>query len=87
MKLENRTASLLVTEDGRKILQAAAIRCDADSMLRAEVAEAEDLGLWLRIFRDEREHYFLLRWEYIFGVDVEAPLERPFGLSRGKGLG
>ena len=87
MNLQNRPTSLYVTEDGRKVLEFASIHCDASQHLRVEVAETEDLGLWLRIFRDGREHYYLLRWEYIHGVDVEAPSDRPFGLSRGKGLG
>jgi len=28
------------------------------------------LGVWIRIHRGGEEHFFLLRWEYVLGIDV-----------------
>ena len=68
-------------------MQTASIRCEPEFALRIEIIEAEDLGIWIRAFREGEEHHFLLRWEYILGIDVQAPRDRRLGLSGGKGLG
>jgi hypothetical protein len=40
------------------------------NLILVVVHETEDLGIWIRIERGEEEHCFLLRWDYILGIDV-----------------
>ncbi len=87
MNLANKIASLYVAEEGRQVLQSASIECDAERPLRVEIVESEDLGLWIKVLRQRREHNFLLRWEYILGIEIELPRGRPFGLTGRKDLG
>jgi hypothetical protein len=69
------------------VLQSAQIDCDPERALRVEIAESEDLKLWIKVLRQRREHNFLLRWEYILGVEIELPHGKPFGLTGRKDLG
>jgi hypothetical protein len=68
-------------------LELASIRTPETSALLANVVESEDLGVWIRVARDDGEHDFSLRWDYISGVDVPAKTTRPFGLTGRKDLG
>jgi hypothetical protein len=36
------------------------------------VEEAEELGLWIRVPREDQLHLFLLQWGYIAGIDLPA---------------
>ncbi len=79
--------TLIVTDQGRQVLELASIRTPETSALLANVVESEDLGVWIRVARDDGEHDFSLRWDYISGVDVPAKTTRPFGLTGRKDLG
>ena len=81
MNLASKTAFLFLSEEGREVLRGASIHCDPERPLRADIVESEDLGLWIKAFRQRGEHHFLLRWEYVLGIEVQVPLGRPFGLS------
>ena len=88
MSLAGKTVSLLLSEDGRTVLELAAIGYPEGAYaLLAEVSDSEDLGLWIRVLREDGPHDFLLRWEYILGIDVRTRMSGIFGLSSGKDLG
>ena len=70
MKLAGKKAAIVLTEDGRQVVQLANIGVPETNLLLVVVHETEDLGIWIRIERGGEEHCFLLRWEYILGVDV-----------------
>jgi hypothetical protein len=81
VKLAGQTAAILLTEDGRQILELAGVNLSQSAMLSASVEESEDLGLWIRLQREDQMHLFLLRWEYILGVDVPSGLGKVIGLK------
>ena len=70
MKLSGKKAAVLLTEDGRRVLQLAKCGLPETDFLLLVVHETEDLGIWIRIERGGEEHCFLLRWEYVLGIDV-----------------
>lgn len=70
MKLAGKQATVLLTDDGRQVVQLAKIGLPETNLLLVVVHETEDLGIWIRIERGKEEHCFLLRWEYVLGVDV-----------------
>jgi len=45
------------------------------------VDETDDVGIWVRILREDAEHIFLVRWEYVLAVDVPAGGKRTLGLK------
>jgi hypothetical protein len=81
VKLAGQTAAILLAEDGRRILELAGVSLSESPMLSASVEESEDLGLWIRLQREDQMHLFLLRWEYILGVDVPSGLGKVIGLK------
>ena len=70
MKLAGKKASVILTDDGRQVVQLAKIGLPEANLILVVVHETEDLGIWIRIERGEEEHCFLLRWDYILGIDV-----------------
>jgi hypothetical protein len=70
VKLTGKQAAVILTEDGRQVVQLAKIGLPDTPVLLVVIHETEDLGIWIRIERGEEEHCFLLRWEYILGIDV-----------------
>ncbi|MGC9158890.1 MAG: hypothetical protein ACP5FH_07845 [Terracidiphilus sp.] len=83
MKLAGKKAAVILTEDGRQVVQLAKIGLPETSLLAVVIHETEDLGIWLRIERGEDEHCFLLRWEYVLGIDVaNERSENLLGLRR-----
>ena len=71
MKLAGKKASIVLTEEGRQVVQLAKIGLPETNLLMVVVHETEDIGIWIRIERGEEEHCFLLRWEYVLGIDVQ----------------
>ena len=48
----------------------------------ADVEDTDDVGVWLRMQRDNESKYLLLRWEYILGVEISEEKGRIVGLKR-----
>lgn len=79
MKLAGRMASILLADGGKQILELASIHAESGQVVSVSIEESEDLGLWIRVEREERDHLFLLRWEYILGIDVPLGLGKVVG--------
>ena len=84
MKLAGQTAAVILTEDGKAIFELAKVRLPDTYLIAVSIEESEDLGLWIRLPREDQMHLFLLRWEYILGIDLPGGVGRVSGL---KGLG
>ncbi len=80
MKLSGQTATVILTEDGRQILSTAAVGLPQSELVTVSIEESEDMGFWIRIPREDQIHFFLLRWEYILGIDLQSGLGRSIGL-------
>ena len=40
-----------------------------------------DMGLWLRLDREDGMHFFLLRWEYVLAIDIQSGMGRLIGMG------
>ena len=80
MKLAGQKVAVLLTEEGRQVLALAAIGLPQSHTISVSVEESEDLGLWIRIPREDQIHFFLLRWEYILGIDLPSGTGRLIGM-------
>jgi hypothetical protein len=89
VNLNGKNASIYLSEEG-KIFPDAIVGgrlsvFDAGDgqhgIVTADVEESEDLGVWLRLERDGTSRFFLIRWEFIVGVEFNNDGKgRVFGL-------
>ena len=72
---------MYLTDDGKAILQLASVKLPDSNVFSVLIEESEDLGLWVRLPREDQMHLFLLRWEYILGVDLPSGVAKVVGLK------
>lgn len=72
VKLEDRPVVLYLSDEGRRVLRQAALNVSDTSGFAFDIEEAGDRGLWVRIDYEDGRHLFLIRWEYILGMDVST---------------
>jgi hypothetical protein len=80
LKLAGETAVIVLSEGGRQALQAAGLAVPESDALLFSIEESEDLGLWVRVEREDGIHLVLLRWEFINLVEIPARDIRGAGL-------
>jgi hypothetical protein len=80
MKLAGQKVAVILTEDGKQVLALASIGLPDSHSISVSVEESEDLGIWIRIPREDQMHFFLLRWEYILGIDLPSGTGRLIGM-------
>jgi hypothetical protein len=44
------------------------------------VQDTDDIGIWVRIEREDGEHIVLIRWDYVLSVDFVAGETKTVGL-------
>jgi len=81
MRLAGQEAAVILTEDGKAVLEMAAVNLPDSPLISLSIEESEDLGLWVRLPRQDGMHLFLLRWEYILGVDLPGGVAKVVGLK------
>ena len=72
---------MILTEEGRQVLALAAISASDSPQVLVSVEESEEIGLWIRIPRERQMHLFLLRWEYILGIDLQSGTGKLLGMQ------
>jgi hypothetical protein len=82
MNLSGQKLAVLLTEEGRQVLALASVGDVESPSISVSVEESEELGLWIRVPREDQVHFFLLRWEYILGVDLPSGTGRLVGLRK-----
>lgn len=84
MRLIDKRASVLITDEGRSILSMYRDDDAPPGLIDIEISESEDLGLWIRVVRDTKRRLLLLRWEYVLALDVtDGPDSKVIGLKAG----
>jgi hypothetical protein len=58
-----------VDENGRAVLESAQVHLADSPALLVDVEETDDMGIWIRIDREDGKHLVLVRWDYILSVD------------------
>jgi hypothetical protein len=80
MKLSGQTVTVLLTEDGKQVLSLASVGLPESNLLTVSVEESEDMGLWIRIPREDQMHFLLIRWEYILSIDLQSGMGKLIGI-------
>jgi hypothetical protein len=86
MNLSGEMASVLLTDDGNAILEMVQIGSSGSSSsglnnVEVNIAESDDLGLWIRVRRQDRQRLLLLRWDYILSLEVRERSSSTFQMK------
>jgi hypothetical protein len=81
VRLAGQEVTVYLTDDGKAVLELASVKLPDSNLFSVLIEESEDLGLWLRLPRKDQIHLFLLRWEYILGIDLPSGLAKVVGLK------
>jgi hypothetical protein len=82
VNIGKKTVTLFLDQDGRAILESAGVPLRDFPGVLVEVAETDDLGIWIRIDRQDIKHFFLVRWEYVLAVDFPDLKQPVVGVNR-----
>jgi len=80
VKLSGQEVTLFLSDEGRQVMALAAIDSSESASVLVSVEEAEELGLWIRVPREDQVHFFLVLWGYIVGVDLPSGSGKLFGM-------
>ncbi len=80
MKISEREVSVLLSEEGRQVFQLAALSLTESPFVWVKVEDSDDMGIWIRIGREDGDHVFLIRWEYILSMDFIVGQPKTLGL-------
>ena len=81
MNISKQIVTLFLDQDGRAILELAGIPLTDSAGVLVEVAETDDLGIWIRINRQATKHFLLVRWEYVLSVDSPESKQAGAGVA------
>jgi hypothetical protein len=80
MKLAGQTVAVILTEERKQLLGSASFNVSESSAHIVTIEEADDLGPWIRIAREDRIHFLLLRWEFVLSMDITRETGQLIGL-------
>jgi hypothetical protein len=77
VNLNGKNAAIYLSSEGAKLLSLIKsgsfsvwdVGSGQHGVVIADVEESEDLGVWLRFEREGASRFFLLRWEFVVGIE------------------
>lgn len=81
MRLDGQDVVLFLTEDGRRVLREAGINPPEGRGIAVRVEANDELGIWIRVRREQEDHLILVRWQFVQTVDILPARRAPIGLS------
>jgi len=80
VKITDRTVSILLSDDGRAVLGLAGVTWGTPGLL-VEVIDTDDMGVWVRLQREQGEYTLWVRWDYVLTIEVPSGVKRVAGLT------
>jgi hypothetical protein len=80
MKIGERDASVLLSDEGREVLKQAALNLEESPFLSVRMEDSDDIGIWIRVNREDGDHLVLIRWEYVLSMDFAVGQPKTLGL-------
>lgn len=81
MNVAHRDVAIVLSDEGRSVLQMAAAS-ERDLPINVfYVQETDEVGLWARVRREDGEHLVLIRWDFVLSMDVPARETKAIGLK------
>lgn len=67
MKITQANVAILLSDEGHEVLKLAVPELSESRVVSFYVEDTDDLGIWVRIERNDGNHVLLVRWEYVDG--------------------
>ncbi len=80
MKLSGQSATLVLVPEADQILGLMAIGIPTPQLLTVTIEEADDIGLWIRVPREDQVHFVLIRWEFVLSMDLLSGTGKLIGM-------
>ena len=81
MRLRERFAALVLTEDARQVLEMSGLELPPSGSRIFQIEDHDDMGIWVREPREDEDHINLVRWDYILCVDVPEGGTKKVGMN------
>jgi hypothetical protein len=81
VNISQRRVAIFLDDDGRNVLGLANVSLAEAAGLLVYVQDPDDIGIWVRIDREDGEHVVLVRWDYVLSVDFPAGETKTVGLK------
>jgi hypothetical protein len=81
MKLAGRDVQVVLSEDGQSALRLAGLELPEATLTGFSVEETDEMGIWVRVTRDDEIHSLLIRWEFVLSLDLLREKRPGIGLS------
>ncbi|MGA2905621.1 MAG: hypothetical protein ABSD98_17490 [Candidatus Korobacteraceae bacterium] len=79
MKIGERDVAVVLSEAGQQLLKALNLPDSAIQWIY--VQDADDLGIWARVPREDGNHFVLIRWDFVLGLDFPAGQTKTIGIK------
>jgi len=80
VKVAQRTVAVVLSEEGRAAMELAAASVPGSPVLFFFVQDTDDMGLWVRVKREDGDHLVLVRWEFVLSLDFPMGETKTIGI-------
>jgi hypothetical protein len=80
MRLAEQHVAVVLSQEGQAALQLAGAEVTEIPLADFFVQETNDMGMWVRVNRNDGEHSLLVRWEFVLALDLRPDDARRIGL-------
>ncbi len=80
MKLAERQVAVVLSQEGQAALQLAGVDVGEGPLPEFLVEETDEIGMWVRVARQDGDHTLLIRWEFVLSLDLPPEAARRIGL-------
>ena len=81
MKVSQRTVAIVLSEEGHDALQVAVPNLPESRVVWFYVQDTDEIGMWVRVKREDGEHPLVVRWEYVLSLDFPIGETKTVGLK------
>jgi hypothetical protein len=80
LKIAQDGVAILLSDEGHEVLQLAIPELPEGRVVWFRVQDTDDLGVWVRMKREDGDHVLLIRWEYVLTIDLPVAQTKKIGL-------
>jgi hypothetical protein len=81
LNVNNGTVALLLSEEARQVLDFAGVDANDPISVMFYVQDTGDLGVGVRLDREDGSHLILIRWQYVLSMDVTPTPVKSMGFE------
>jgi hypothetical protein len=79
VKIAERDVAVLLSEQGQQLLKA--LNLSEAPVQWLYVQDADELGIWARVPREDGNHLVLIRWDFVLALDFPAGQTKTIGIK------